>query len=86
MHQQSMRIRLFRFFLAFALISAATVAVAACIVSYRHVMNMAVMTSEQIVEKTANEIDNLLESMLSTSRNISRSASIQSPMRTENPQ
>lgn len=46
-------------FLAFALISAATVAIAACIVSYRHVMNMAVMTSEQIVEKTANEIDNL---------------------------
>lgn len=86
MHQQSMRIRLFRFFLAFALISAATVAVAACIVSYRHVMNMAVMTSEQIVEKTANEIDNLLESMLSTSRIISRSASIQSAMRTEYPQ
>ena len=86
MHEQSMKKRLFRFFGAFSLISVVTVAAAACIVSYRHVMEMAVTTSEQIVEKTADEVDNLLEDMISMSRIISRSAGVQSVMRTEYPQ
>lgn len=81
MHKQSMQKRLFRLFSAFSLLSLLIVAVAACMVSYHHVMEMAVTTSEQIVEKTADEVDNLLKDMATMPSIISRASGVQAIMR-----
>lgn len=83
MRRHSLRKRLFLIFLAFSLISTIVVSVAVCVISYHHVMRMAVTTSEQLVDKTANELDNLLKNMTAVSRTISRDYRVQSVMRTE---
>lgn len=86
MKNWSMRKRLFYAFLAFSLCSVIIIAVVACMVSYRRVMDMAVTTSEQMVEKTSKEIEGLLDGMTVMTRVISRDSRIQAVMRTEYPQ
>jgi len=83
MKKWSMRKRLFCILLAFSLLSVMIIAVVACVVSYRRVMDMAVITSEQMVEKTSKEIDGLLEDMTVLTRVISQDSSVQAVMRTQ---
>ncbi|MDO4269492.1 MAG: sensor histidine kinase [Eubacteriales bacterium] len=78
-----MRKRLFCILLTFSLLSVLIIALVACVVSYRRVMDMAVTTSEQLVEKTASEIDDLLDDMASVTRVISRDSGVQAVMRTQ---
>lgn len=83
MRTMTMRKRLFYIFLAFSLVSVLLVALGACYISFKHVMKMATTTSEQLVDKTADEVDNLLNDMSLLPRIIGRSSQVQSVLRTE---
>ncbi len=83
MHNQSMKKRLFYMFLIFSLTSILIVTGAACCLSYQYMMSMATVTSEQMVEKTVTEVDNLLKSMTVMPNLIGRASAVQTAMRTE---
>ena len=81
MKKTSLRFRLYRMLMGLLLLFVVSIGTIVCSISYRTVMELSVETCNQLVEKTASELDVLLDGMSSIPVVIGRDSRIQQSIR-----
>lgn len=83
MIKTSLRAQLYKMLIGLLVISVVSIGTVVCCISYRNVMDLAVMTSEELAAKTADELRTLLDGMRSIPVVIGRDSRIQNAIRQE---
>lgn len=83
MKKMSLRTQLYIMLMGLSLLMVLSIGCVVCAISYRNVMNLSVQTCNQLVDKTQDELNVLLEGMSDMPEVIGRDSRVQKAMRSE---